>query len=189
MFKPMLVGTPTEEMFFKRISDGVWVFELKWDGWRCLAEVWNGVVRLFTREGKDITARHPNVAYDMGQLPDGVYDGELVVLDAEGRPNFSAIQRNSQPAHLVLFDLPLMPGTVVERNRALQSMVPSGGWLIVSTQIPDFDAAWQLVTQFGLEGVVAKRTDSTYIPDSRSRDWLKHKQPNWRTFQPSLGFS
>ena len=186
MFKPMLVGTPTEDMFFKRISDGVWVFELKWDGWRCLAEVRGGRARLFTREGKDITARHPNVGYDMATLPDGLYDGELVVLDAEGRPNFSGIQRNSQQAHLVLFDLPLMPGTVVERNRALQGMVPDGGWLIASTQIPDFAAAWQLVTTYGLEGVVAKRADSTYLPVARSRDWLKHKQPDWRQYQPAI---
>ena len=186
MFEPMLVGSPSEDMFFKRIKSGVWVFELKWDGWRCIAKVKGGRARLFSREGKDITGRHPNVAYDMGQLPDGVYDGELVVLDDEGRSNFSALQRAARPAHYLLFDLPEMPGSVVERNRALQGMVPPGGWLIVSTLIPDFAAAWQLVTTYGLEGVVAKRVDSAYAPGTRTRDWLKRKQPNWRALQPSL---
>ena len=186
MFEPMLVGDPSDAVFFERIMSGRWVFELKWDGWRCITRVKRGVARLYTREGKDITGRHPNVAYEMGNLPDGVYDGELVVLDAEGRPNFGAIQRGTRHAHLVLFDLPEMPGTVEERNQALQNMVPPGGWLIVSPLILDFGTAWQLVTKFGLEGVVAKRVDSAYVPGTRSRDWLKRKQPNWRALQPAL---
>ena len=64
---------------------GDWLFEPKWDGWRCIAAVRQGRTRLLSRNGNDLTARFPSVSDTLGQLPDGtLVDGELVVLDGDG---------------------------------------------------------------------------------------------------------
>src|SRR5690606_14670680 len=71
---------------------GEWIYELKYDGYRILTRVSNGRPQFFTRNGLDWTDRMPNLsqAFRSRQLPDGWYDGEIVVLDAEGKPDFQA---------------------------------------------------------------------------------------------------
>jgi bifunctional non-homologous end joining protein LigD len=190
LFSPMLVGTPGKALFMERITadKGGWVFEVKWDGYRCLAQVWDGVARLRSRGGKDVTHCYPEIAYSMAGLPDGVYDGEIIVCDDAGCPNFKGLQTHVRPASFVAFDLPMLPGDVVTRHDRLETIYAASGigGGFVPPQFYDFDAAWDFVVAQGLEGVVAKRINSAYEPGERSRDWMKLKQPNWRQHQPVL---
>src|SRR4051812_158038 len=94
-----------------------WVFELKYDGWRCMVSQVDGKARLVTRWGTNITEAFPEVATEVARLPDLVADGELVILDGQGRPQFYRLSSRasrrsrlgveraarSEPAALFLF--------------------------------------------------------------------------------------
>src|SRR5690348_13858758 len=100
-FSPMLLGraqTPPE-------APG-WSYEVKYDGWRALVEVRASGVRVWTRNGYDVTARFQELADLQKHLPPCVLDCELVVLDEEGRPRFEWMHRRKRPpASLVAFDV------------------------------------------------------------------------------------
>jgi ATP-dependent DNA ligase len=173
------------------------LFEIKWDGIRCLAFVEGGRVRLQSRQLVEITVQFPELA-SLSRLPSGtILDGELVALQ-DGKPSFRHIQQrallqNRQriqdscrciPATYMVFDLlylkgkPLMASSLSLRRDALQTLVeqialpemlvPRG---IVRHGCQMFDR----VASLGLEGIVAKRVDGPYLPGKRSRHWLKIK--------------
>ncbi len=170
-----------------------WVFELKYDGFRLLANR----THLRYRSGQDSTARYPELTSAMRALPiDVVLDGEIVIFDREGRPDFHAlaaraqlhktseIQRAAltQPVTYVVFDLLAAGGhdlralPLLERKALLQRLVPPVGPLRYSEHIPERgEAMLAEVVARGLEGVVAKKANSPYR-GKRSSDWLKLKQ-------------
>ncbi len=89
-----------------------WLFEPKWDGWRCIAVVRDGRARLVSRNGNDLTPRFPAVANALEHLPEGtVVDGEIVVLDTDGFPNFAALMRRQGSPCLLAFDLLAIGGS------------------------------------------------------------------------------
>jgi bifunctional non-homologous end joining protein LigD len=177
-----------------------WAFEMKWDGIRAIAEVRGGALRLTTRKGNDVTSTYPDLAGlpDLLGDHDAVLDGEIVTLDKSGRPDFGILQtrmgltRASEvtaavkraPAHYMVFDLLELDGeslvkkTYDERRAALEDLLrpPKSD----SVQVPpafdgDLQHAIESSRELGLEGVMAKRRDSTYAVGRRSRSWIKIK--------------
>ena len=173
------------------------LFEVKWDGIRCVAIVREGKLRLQNRRFVEIQQRYPELD-GLSKLPAGtVLDGELVVLDA-GKPSFSKIQQREHivdprrvailsqrlPATFMVFDVLWCGGKrvlqkpLVERREILKQVVEeladphvvlSQG--VLHDGINFFDA----VAQMGLEGVMAKRLDGAYLLGQRSTSWLKVK--------------
>jgi bifunctional non-homologous end joining protein LigD len=172
-----------------------WLFEVKYDGWRVVAEGGASGARLRTRGGRDATALFPEIARALAALPceHAVLDGELVVLDAEGRPRFAELQQRAQagdprgadraaverPALLYAFDLlgfgdhDLRPLPLAERRALLQALLPGPGPLRVADAWPDEGrAVYAQIARLGLEGLVAKRSDAPYRA-GRGPAWRK----------------
>jgi len=169
-------------------GDG-WLHEIKWDGYRLLADKADGQVRLRSRNDLDWTARVPEVAKAVEALPvsDLRLDGELVVLDAQGHSDFSALQRvlegsARQPLRYVLFDLPGLAGVdlarapLIERKQLLQRLLGTRpGVLAFSDHVIGHGAeVFAASGKAGFEGIVSKRTDSAYA-GGRGQDWIKTK--------------
>src|SRR6185436_19680066 len=164
-----------------------WLFELKYDGFRALVERKNGTAGIFYRSGRGATVIFPEIAEAVTALPfDLVLDGEIVIVDGNGRPNFNALQRRAQrtrqidvaraaavsPATFFAFDLLALDGhdlrqlPLSARKGLLQKVlatVEGAGPLRYTGEVEgrgeDLFAA---VSGLGLEGVVAKRADSPY---------------------------
>ena len=186
-FDPMLAssgGLPDD--------DGRWAFEPKWDGFRAIVHL-NGRTVVWSRRGTDLTERFPEVAGLAAAVPtDTVLDGELVVLDAAGRPDFEAIRqrgllgRIEGRATFVAFDVLRFAGRdlIAERFRtrrtALEDLELSGpGCCTTPSDLDDGAALFDATREQGLEGIVAKRLDSPYRPGVRTKLWLKCK--HWVT--------
>ena len=177
-------------------GDG-WVYEVKWDGMRAIVEVEDGHVRLQSANGKDATVSFPEMEGLGGALGVGsaVLDGEIVALDDAGRPSFSRLQQRmhvgdrraaaaraeSVPCTLALFDLLALDGRSLvglpwaERRRLLEELVEPGPHWQVPAVHQDGHALLDAATANDLEGVIAKRVDSTYRPGGRTREWVKVK--------------
>jgi bifunctional non-homologous end joining protein LigD len=149
-----------------------WAYEVKWDGYRVLARVEGGRTTLRSRRGRDVTAEFPDVQLD---LPDSLVDGEVVAL-VEGRPEFQALQTRSVPLSFVPFDVlhvgdrSLIDVTYDERRDVLAQLLPDA-----PPSFEDGPGLFETTRQQGLEGVLAKRRDSTYFPGRRSECWVKTK--------------
>ncbi|WP_030613155.1 non-homologous end-joining DNA ligase [Streptomyces sclerotialus] len=180
-------------------ADPAWAYEVKWDGVRCLAEApGDGSLRLVTRAGNDATRTYPELTA-LGDALRGrpaVLDGEVVVLDEEGRPDFGRLQRRmnvsdarragrlltGHPVHLVLFDLlyldgrPLLDAPYEERRELLSGLeLAAPAWSTPGHVVGQGSEVWETTLRNGLEGVVAKRLGSPYTPGLRSADWRKTK--------------
>jgi bifunctional non-homologous end joining protein LigD len=179
----------------KAFTNPAWLFELKYDGFRVLAAREGGAARLVYRRGSDATATYPDLARAITALPFGdlVLDGEVVVLDEEGRPSFQRLQRRAQQrrtadiqraalemsATYYVFDLlgfegfDLRPLPLLERKRLLQSVLPRAGPVRFLDHIEEQgEAFYAEVTRLKLEGLIAKRKDAPYRA-GRSPHWLK----------------
>ena len=189
---PMLAESITEPF------DGAdWLFEIKWDGYRAVAFIENGKVRLVSRNQNELTARYP----ELKDMPDSVraetaiLDGEVVALDDEGKASFSLMQQRTGfrpggkraiakadvPVLYYAFDLIYLDGydwrrvPLEERKKKLQTILETGDSLRFSDHYPEHGKAlFEVARQKGLEGIVAKRRNSCY-EEHRSRDWLKIK--------------
>ncbi|HUQ00750.1 MAG TPA: ATP-dependent DNA ligase [Aeromicrobium sp.] len=179
--KPMLASTGTVEEGYD------WAFEMKWDGYRAIAVCDGDEVRLVSRNGLDMTGTYPRVATALAELDlsDAVLDGELVAFGANGAPSFNALQNSKGPVSYLVFDVLRLDGTDVTeapysaRRDALEGLDLNNGVVRVP---PAFDGgmadAMESSRELGLEGVVAKRTDSTYRVGKRSAAWVKLKHVN-----------
>lgn len=161
-----------------------WAYEMKWDGYRAIVGVEGGQVRIVSRRGNDLTGRFPELAGlpdALGGL-DAVLDGELVVLDEDGRPSFQAIQQHTQPAVLMCFDVlrldgrDVMPLPWTERRALLERLGLAGDrWQTPPAVIGEGQRVHDAAERLGMEGVVAKRTESPYRPGRRSSEWCKYR--------------
>lgn len=177
---------------FSRVG---WGFEIKYDGWRCLAEVRKGVVRLQSRGGADATTWWPEIVLALATLPGHhVLDGEVCVLDEYGRSDFNRLQARSMRkgwkpgADLVVFcafdvlvtkGRNVMPQPLRKRKEALGKLLAPVTQSIIAVGYLE-SAGKQLYAQalaLELEGIVAKDLASPYVPGVRSADWLKIKRP------------
>jgi bifunctional non-homologous end joining protein LigD len=181
---PML-ATLTEAPF----DSPDWVYEVKWDGYRIMAELGPGATILHSRRGQDYTDRFQPVADDLAPLRvPALIDGEVVVVDDAGRPSFQDLQNylRTQQGRLVYcaFDLVHLAGRdltalpLTTRKHLLKRVfgLVHGPRLQYSDEVVGQGTAlFTSARQQGLEGVIAKRADSRYQLGRRSRDWLKFK--------------
>jgi bifunctional non-homologous end joining protein LigD len=176
-------------------SDPNWLFEIKWDGVRAMARIENGDLTLRSRNSVDITQRYPELA----SLPDAlaareaILDGEIVALDAQGLSNFERLQERMHvrtpseqlvaqvPVVYYAFDLlycdgyDLRKAPLLERKQLLSRLMHTFERFRYSDhQLEKGKELFQLAKENGLEGVLAKRTDSPYVSE-RSPYWLKLK--------------
>lgn len=165
-----------------------WAFEIKWDGHRTLAHVDGEAVRFQSTAGHDVTDRWSDVARLPGAVNAGtaILDGEMVVIGDDGRPSFDLVQKRSadrtQPALFQIFDVLRIDDTdttslaYLDRRRLLDGLVEDGDFWAVSPHRVGGGADLLAATvEQRLEGIMAKRMDSTYRPGTRSKDWLKIK--------------
>ncbi|MES2456324.1 MAG: DNA ligase D [Bacteroidota bacterium] len=167
--------------------DPGWVYEIKWDGYRALAFVENGVADLVSRNNLVYDHFSPINELLASWAMDIVLDGEIVVLDEIGSPNFGALQnwRSEKDLNLVfyVFDVLWYNGklltdyTLLERRSILESVLPKADGLIrISHQFAaDGVAFYETAKRMKLEGIITKRAESVYTGDARSREWLKVK--------------
>ncbi len=181
--KPML-ATLVDEPF----DDPDWIYEVKWDGYRALAAVENGKAELWSRTNKPFNDRF----YPIFQLLqmwtcNAVFDGEIVVLNNRGISDFGALQnwRSEADGELVyyVFDLLWYNGRstldlpLEKRQALLAEVLPVDDERVRLSKV--FEAGgkafFKAAERTGLEGIMAKKRDSIYLPDARSKEWLKVK--------------
>jgi bifunctional non-homologous end joining protein LigD len=176
-----------------------WAFEPKWDGYRALGHVVAGELALRSRNGVDMAGWFPELGGLAGALGDHavVLDGEVVAFDG-GRPSFEALQqrmasrvgrRRGAAVTYLVFDLLWLDGRLLtglpyaERRRLLEDLEVAGpAWQTVGSFPGTGTALLAATREQGLEGVVAKRLQSTYQPGRRTRNWLKTKHYQRETF-------
>jgi bifunctional non-homologous end joining protein LigD len=185
-------------------TDPGWCFEIKWDGVRILADVAPDHVQLWSANGKDVSRSYPELV----GLPDAIggrralLDGEVVAFDDAGRPSFGALQRRMHvadareavrraeetPVVYQVFDLLLLDGNdlmelpLTDRRRVLDQLFEPGPCWQLSPIHADGDDLLEAAKSLGLEGIVAKRADSRYLPGKRSPVWRKVKVRNEQEF-------
>ncbi|MFI5047425.1 MAG: non-homologous end-joining DNA ligase [Acidimicrobiia bacterium] len=179
-------------------DDEHWSFEMKWDGMRALLAIDGGRVTITTRSGNDATARFPELralGEALGQT-EVVLDGEIVALNDRGVPSFEVLQPRmhassastarklaaERPVVCMLFDLLWLDGHSTcelpyhQRRALLDRLALTGpAWQTPPATVGNGDAVLASATELGLEGVVAKRLDSTYQVGRRSDAWRKVK--------------
>ncbi|MHA6628377.1 non-homologous end-joining DNA ligase [Pseudonocardia sichuanensis] len=189
-----------------------WLFEVKWDGMRLLADVADGRVRLSSRSERDVTANFPELAELTRLAPDVLLDGEVVLLE-NGVPSFAALAERmhgpvatrvarARPVTFMVFDVlrlygvPLLGRPLVERRGTLERLdLAAVPVLSLSPTYTDGGALFEATRERGMEGIVAKRRDSVYRPGHRSPGWTKvtHRQTQacvvggWRPERNSAG--
>ncbi|MET3143819.1 UNVERIFIED_ORG: bifunctional non-homologous end joining protein LigD [Arthrobacter sp. UYEF10] len=193
-FSPMMATSGTAA----DLHGSDWQFELKWDGVRALLVADEKKVRIFSRNGIDVTATYPELT-DRSCWPAGpfVADGEIIAVGPSGKPDFGLLQgrmkltrpgdvakaRADIPVRLVLFDLLSDGGEdlrrlplVKRRQRLEQFYRPSGCPVELSPVLDErIEHILESAQELGLEGVMAKRTDSRYVSGRRTRTWIKIK--------------
>jgi bifunctional non-homologous end joining protein LigD len=177
-------------------DDAAWAYEVKWDGVRALVAVEGDRLTVTSRNGNDVTASYPELRRLGVQLGGRqmLLDGEVIACNAEGRADFGVLQSRihvgnpgrallaSTPVQLLVFDLlhcegrSLVNCTYDERRGALDELELQGEhWQVPPAFHADGQAVVDATRAQGLEGVVAKRRDSTYFPGRRSDCWIKIK--------------
>ena len=183
-FAPMLATNSAP-----RTLRGRWVLEPKFDGWRVIVAVDDGV-RVWTRRGHEMTARLPELAGLAGAVDTPVVlDGELVAGQGRASDFYGVLPRVARraPLSFVAFDVLVHDGTTVidepycERRALLDGLGLRGDTWCTAPQLDGsvLDVL-AVCAEHDVEGIVAKRTDSRYRPGERSSDWLKLTTADWR---------
>lgn len=164
-----------------------WTYEVKWDGYRALAFMKDGIVDLRSRNDKSFNDKFYPVHEALQKWGiDAIVDGEVVVLKSTGRSDFGSLQnwRSEADGDLVyyVFDLLWLDGKDLrdeplhKRQSALKSIVPANGIIRLSESFDvNGNEFYESARRTGLEGIIAKRTDSKYHAGARTTDWLKIK--------------
>ena len=181
----------------KPFDDPNWLFEIKWDGYRAVGFVENGNVRLVSRNHNDLTPRFSELRglCKSVEARNAILDGEVVVLDDQGRPSFSLMQqrtglrghghqtspRGDLPILYYVFDLIYLDGydlrrvTLEDRKRVLREIVSDSEMVRYSDHfVGNGKALFNVAKEKGLEGIIAKKANSCY-EERRSREWQKIK--------------
>ncbi len=179
-------------------QDDRWAYEIKWDGHRTIVHVADGRARVWSAGGHDVGDRWPEVLDIVGSVnaDEAVLDGEIVVLGPDGLPSFDLVQRRhgrgraagpneAEPGGHVMFhafDVLAIDGTetttlpYLDRRRLLTALLETGpNWTVPEHRVGGGAELVEATANLGLEGVVAKRVESTYRVGSRTKDWRKIK--------------
>jgi len=201
----MAVLAPMRAVAARALPSGPdWAYEVKWDGMRVLAYIDGGQVRARSRGGRDVTAAFPELADIAATLGPtrAVLDGEVVAFGPDGKPAFDRLAHRMHvadasaarrlagriPVSYLVFDLLFLDGRATtalpyEERRALLALLPG---LTLSEQLPGTGPeVLRASAAAGLEGIVAKRRSSAYLPGRRCDDWVKVK--NVRTQSVVIG--
>jgi len=180
--KPMLAST-TKKIF----NDPNWIYELKWDGYRLIAHVNNGEVTIHSRNGISYNTKFPNLVEDLENIPhEAILDGEVVVVDKNGIPDFQKLQNYSPQTKGTLkfyvFDMLYLNGhsmldlKLLERKSLITEVLEETNIAVYCDHIEGMGTSfYQKAIDVGMEGVMAKKADSTYTPGYRTEKWLKVK--------------
>jgi bifunctional non-homologous end joining protein LigD len=178
---------PMQAALVRELPDGgLWTYEAKLDGYRCLAAKRNGKALLWSRRGNGFTGRFPEIAHACDKLPaDTMIDGEMVAIDGNGLCSFNALQHTRSMAHIQFyaFDVLIHRGRNVmrltlETRRSLLADALAKVEYPVLRSTPFNAKPADLIRaarELELEGVIAKRKGSIYEPGRRSGAWLKYK--------------
>ena len=171
----------------KPFDDSEWAFEIKWDGYRAIADLSIDDIRLYSRNGIDFSKKFKKVTNSLKlQEHQMILDGEIVAYDDKGKPNFQWLQQIADNPKLVIvyqvFDLLWLNGhstknlSYLQRKELLKEALVENEIIKFSDHIlekgKDF---FQAASDMGLEGIIAKKTDSIYREHVRSSEWLKIK--------------
>jgi len=180
--KPMLT-TLVDDPF-----DGEdWIFEIKWDGYRAIGSAVNGKADLYSRNNISFKERYGPISQALESFSNNVVvDGEIVSLDENGLSRFQYLQnwQSEQQGELVyyVFDLLWIDGydvtalPLVDRKKILRGIIPAGDVIRFSDHIEkNGKEFFEIAKNQGLEGIIAKNRNSSYVFDARSRNWLKIK--------------
>ena len=183
--KPMLPDSVTQLP-----AGDQWVYEMEFNGYRCLAGKKQNRVTLWSRRQTPLTKKFPDIAQALKQLkPDSLIDGEIVALDEKGRPSFELLQHHRSKASAICyyaFDLIIYRGksllkVPLQTRRellveALADITNGGDSVRLSEPFKDNPKTLILAAKdLGFEGIIAKRENSNYVPGTRSDDWLKYE--------------
>lgn len=177
----------------KPFTDPDWIYEIKFDGYRCMARAGGGLAELRTKSGTNCTAWYPELTQALSKLPGGphVIDGEVCVLDDIGGSDFKRLHERAKhrswflgcdPVTLCVFDLLFEDGRnimglpLMERKARLARLVQRVESMVLVDDLPAQAALSEGSVGARLEGFLAKRCASTYQPGVRSSDWLKIKR-------------
>lgn len=196
--KPPASLKPQLATLVDSVPDGDWLYEIKFDGYRIMARIESGKVQLFTRNGHDWTAKMPQQAEALAGLglESAWLDGEVVVPNEEGTPDFQALQNAFEAGRsggivYYLFDAPYLNGMdlrevpLEQRRAALQAVLEQGeasDLLRFSEGFTEHpDSILESACQMKLEGLIGKRAGSSYV-SRRSSSWVKIKCQNRQEF-------
>ena len=181
--RPMLAET-AEEIF----SDPDWIYEAKWDGYRIIAQIENGKVELFSRNGQSYKIKFQPVSNELEQIAHtAILDGEMVLVDEEGRPHFQWLQnyesgKGKGVLRYYVFDLLHLNGhdtlelPLIDRKSLIPELLEGLDSVLYCEHLEAMGKAfYERAIENGLEGVIAKKKDSCYYPGYRTKDWLKIK--------------
>ncbi|MBT8296317.1 MAG: DNA ligase D, partial [Gramella sp.] len=182
IIKPML-ATSARKIF----NDPAWIYELKWDGYRILSHIQNGKVSLTSRNGISYNSRFPNLVRDLEAIShEAILDGEVVALNSQGLPDFQELQNYNENSNLQLryyvFDMLFLNGhsmvnlPLTDRKSLIPEILQDADLSIYCDHIEGMGIAfYEKAIHAGMEGVMAKKADSTYTPGYRTENWLKIK--------------
>jgi bifunctional non-homologous end joining protein LigD len=165
----------------RTVPTGDWIYEVAWAGERTIGRLREGDATLLSERGQDLTERFAAVAKRLGRglrVFDCVVDGEIVALDPHGRPSRPLLRRGEGTLVYYVFDLLDLEGTLLigrplsERRVLLEQLLdPTETTVRLSDAFDDGPELLRLAREQDLQGIVAKRRDSRYVPGARSRDW------------------
>lgn len=182
LIKPML-ATLTEKSFDHKD----WIFEIKWDGFRALADIRNGKVQLYSRNLLSFNEKFEPVVKSLSKIKKSMLlDGEVVAIDGEGRSRFQLLQNYTLTGkgRLVyyVFDVLFLDGKdlrkmpLIERKKVLKKALPKSSYIKYSDHVEEHgNKFFQIAKKQGLEGIIAKDGQSIYRSGVRSNEWLKIK--------------
>lgn len=173
--KPML-ATAIKKPFNK---EG-WIYELKLDGYRIIGHWYQNKLTLHSRKLLNYTKYYPSLIDEFKKIKHEVLvDGEIVSINDEGKPDFDLLQKSGGFIQYYIFDILWINGYDItsfplsSRKKLIKKILPDSDILKFSASFTDGVALFNTVKQQGLEGIVAKKADSTYAPGMRSKSWLK----------------
>jgi bifunctional non-homologous end joining protein LigD len=175
----------------KIFNDPNWIYELKWDGYRALANCESGKVRLYSRNGISFNKKFPSIAEALSEIPhEVILDGEIVITDKNGVSHFQKLQlydpkNTSGTLQYYIFDMLFLNGhsmlnlPLLERKNLIPDVINNISGLVYCDHIEGMGTAfYKRALELGMEGVIAKKANSLYFPGTRNENWLKIKKIN-----------
>lgn len=176
--------------FEKAFDDENFIFEIKWDGYRAIADLSSKKTQFYSRNGISFLSKFDTVSIDLHQQKHQmILDGEIVAYDEDGKPNFQLLQQIADNPNIALtyqvFDLLWLNGhsteelPLIQRKELLKDALVETDIIKYCDHIPEKGIDFfEQMKKLKLEGMIAKKSDSIYTENHRSSDWLKIKFTN-----------